>query len=174
MYCSFTLASFPGSRAGEEEREPGTHCSRMCQVHLVTCILLRYTKINFCLPAEGHTAELYFLWDTFGVKNDIAHAQEPGNEAKFMPKIFGPTVAPENHQLHVTFGVTMQTLASNYTARKVDNCWEVPWVDKTLSKKYSCYGKDKVSYFAAMCSPTGVNKGLTQRREDMMSCCSNN
>ena len=52
------IASFPGSCAGEEEREPGTHCSRMRQVPLVTCILLRYTKItvNFCLPAEGHTA----------------------------------------------------------------------------------------------------------------------
>ena len=48
------LASFPGSCAGEEEREPGTHCSRMRQVPLVTCILLRYTKItvNFCLPPE--------------------------------------------------------------------------------------------------------------------------
>ena len=48
------LASFSGSRAGEEEREPGAHCSRMRQVPLVTCILLRYTKINgnFCLPAE--------------------------------------------------------------------------------------------------------------------------
>ena len=52
------LASFPGSCAGEEEREPGTHCSRMHQVPLVTCILLRYTKItvNCCLPAEGRTA----------------------------------------------------------------------------------------------------------------------
>ena len=52
------VASFPGSCAGEEEREPGTHCLRMRQVPLVTCILLRYTKItvNFCLPAEGHTA----------------------------------------------------------------------------------------------------------------------
>ena len=38
------LASFPGSCAGEEEKEPGTHCSRMRQVPLVTCILLRYTK----------------------------------------------------------------------------------------------------------------------------------
>ena len=48
------LASFPGSCAGEEEKEPGTHCSRMRQVPLVTCILLRYTKItvNFCLLAE--------------------------------------------------------------------------------------------------------------------------
>ena len=48
------LPSFPGSRAGEEEREPGTHCSRMRQVSLVTCILLRCTKITvqFCLPAE--------------------------------------------------------------------------------------------------------------------------
>ena len=52
------LALFPGSCVGEEEREPGTHCSHMCQVPLVTCILLRYTKvtINFCLPAEGRTA----------------------------------------------------------------------------------------------------------------------
>ena len=48
------VASFPGSCVGEEEREPGTHCSRMRQVPLVTCILLRYTKItvNFCLPPE--------------------------------------------------------------------------------------------------------------------------
>ena len=47
-------ASFPGSCAVEEEREPGTHCLRMCQVPLVTCILLRYSKItiNFCSPAE--------------------------------------------------------------------------------------------------------------------------
>ena len=39
---------------GEEEREPGTHCLRICQVPLVTCILLHYTKINgnFCLSAE--------------------------------------------------------------------------------------------------------------------------
>ena len=46
--------SFPSSYAGEEEREPGTHCSRMHQVPLVTWILLRYTKItvNFCLPDE--------------------------------------------------------------------------------------------------------------------------
>ena len=52
--CMVLLASFPGSCAGEEEREPGTHCSRMRQVPLVTCILLRYTKItvNFCLPPE--------------------------------------------------------------------------------------------------------------------------
>ena len=52
------IASFPGSYAGEEEREPGTHCLRMRQVPLVTCILLHYTKImvNFCLPAEGCTA----------------------------------------------------------------------------------------------------------------------
>jgi len=27
-----SLASIPGSRAGEEEREPGTHCLRMHQV----------------------------------------------------------------------------------------------------------------------------------------------
>ena len=48
------LASFPGSCAGKEEREPGTHCLCMHQVPLVTYILLRYSKItvNFCLPAE--------------------------------------------------------------------------------------------------------------------------
>ena len=39
-------ASFPGSHAWEEEREPGTHFSCMRQVPLVTCILLRYTKIT--------------------------------------------------------------------------------------------------------------------------------
>ena len=40
------LASFPGSCATEEEREPGTHCLRMHQLLLVTCILLHYTKVN--------------------------------------------------------------------------------------------------------------------------------
>ena len=68
-YCfdHLYLALFPGSCVGEEEREPSTHCLRMCQVPLVTCILLRYTKImvNFCLPAEGRTAQLYSLWDTY-------------------------------------------------------------------------------------------------------------
>ena len=54
-FSTVLLASFSGSCVWDEEREPGTHCSRM----LVACILLRYTKINgnFCLPAEGHTAE---------------------------------------------------------------------------------------------------------------------
>ena len=56
--CTFSqeYKRFPGSGvgAGEEKREPGTHCSRMHQVPLVTCILLHYTKItvNFCLPPE--------------------------------------------------------------------------------------------------------------------------
>ena len=51
-WSGFTpLVDFPGSREGEEEREPGTHCSHTRQVSMVTCILLRYTKINFCLPA---------------------------------------------------------------------------------------------------------------------------
>ena len=47
------VVSFPGSCVGEEE-----HCSRMHQIPLVTCILLRYTKItvNFWLPAESSTA----------------------------------------------------------------------------------------------------------------------
>ena len=63
----YYIASFPGSCAGEEEREPGTHCLHMRQVPLVTCILLRYTKItvNFCLPVEGRTAWLYSLWGTY-------------------------------------------------------------------------------------------------------------
>ena len=45
FFSSLPLALFPGSCAGEEEREPGTHCSHMRQVPLVTCILLSYTKI---------------------------------------------------------------------------------------------------------------------------------
>ena len=55
---AFRLASFPGSRVGEEES-----CAHMHQVDLVTCILLRYTKlteISVHLP-KGHTAELYCL-----------------------------------------------------------------------------------------------------------------
>ena len=36
-----SLASFPGSWAGEEERESGTHCSHMHQGPMVTCILLQ-------------------------------------------------------------------------------------------------------------------------------------
>ena len=58
VHACVVLASFPGSCAGEKEREPGTHSLRIRQVPLVTCILLRYTKImvNFCLPAEGRTA----------------------------------------------------------------------------------------------------------------------
>ena len=75
-----SLASFPGSCAGEEEREPGTHCSCMCQVSLVTCILLHYTKItvNFCLPPERPKAALhgYTLCGThtggIEVENNIA------------------------------------------------------------------------------------------------------
>ena len=56
------LSSLHGSRAWEE-REPGAHCSRKCQVPLVTCILFRYTKImvNFFLPAKGSTAS----WDPY-------------------------------------------------------------------------------------------------------------
>ena len=44
--ASSCLASFPGSRAGEEEREPGTHCLRMRQVPLVTCILLHSLALD--------------------------------------------------------------------------------------------------------------------------------
>ena len=53
MYC-VVFSLIPRLCVGEEEREPGTFCSCMHQVPLVTCILLCYTKINgnFCLPAE--------------------------------------------------------------------------------------------------------------------------
>ena len=62
------LASFPGSRVREEEREPGTHCLRMRQVPLVTCILLRCTKItiNSVYLLKGRTAWLYSFWDSYG------------------------------------------------------------------------------------------------------------
>ena len=55
------VASFPGSRVWEEKREPGTHCLHMRQVPLVTCILLRYTKItvNSVYLQKGSTAWLY-------------------------------------------------------------------------------------------------------------------
>ena len=61
------VALFPGSRVGKE-REPGTHCWHMCQVPLVTCILLRYTKItvNSVYLVKGRTAWLYSLWDSYG------------------------------------------------------------------------------------------------------------
>ena len=54
LHQNLATASLTGSCAEEEEREPGTHCSRMRQVPLLTCILLRYTKItiSFCLPPE--------------------------------------------------------------------------------------------------------------------------
>ena len=45
------LASFPGSCAGEEVKEPDTLCVRMRQVPTVTCILLHYTKIFTCWKA---------------------------------------------------------------------------------------------------------------------------
>ena len=59
-------------------KESLAHCLCMCQVSLVTCILLCYTKINenFCLSGERpHCRNLYCLWDTFGgfkVRNNIA------------------------------------------------------------------------------------------------------
>ena len=49
----FHSSLVPGTARGEK-RAPGVHCSRMCEVSIVTCILLRYTKIttNFSLPAD--------------------------------------------------------------------------------------------------------------------------
>ena len=56
------IAWFPAPR-GEGKRALGVYCSRMCQVPVVTCILLRYTKIttNFCLPAERPHCRAMFL-----------------------------------------------------------------------------------------------------------------
>ena len=64
------LALFPGSLfppPPEEEREPGTHYLCMCQVPIVTCILLHYTKImvNTVYLLKGRTAWLYSLWDAY-------------------------------------------------------------------------------------------------------------
>ena len=57
LCTSYNLASFPGSRAGEEEREPGTHCLRMRHapsslgnLHAYYSATLNYGQ--FCLPAE--------------------------------------------------------------------------------------------------------------------------
>ena len=129
----------------------------MRQVLLVTCILLHYTKINrnFCLPAEGHTAEKYSLWDTFRAKNILPTYKSLGTRLSICQKYLVIHIASEN-KLFISYmslwaRVTMQILASNYTARKVELLGTVvPWVDKTLSKKYLCYKKDKVSYFAAV------------------------
>ena len=76
-YAQHNVASFPGSCAGEEEREPGTHCLCMRQVPLVTCILLRYTlklqsisayllkaALHSYTPCGTHTSD-------FEVKNNI-------------------------------------------------------------------------------------------------------
>ena len=63
---------------GEEEREPGTHCSRMRQVPLVNCILLRYTKIIRSISAYLLKAALHSYTpcgthsSDFEVKNNIA------------------------------------------------------------------------------------------------------
>ena len=55
--CNYPLilASFPGSRAEEEEREPGTHCLHMCQVPYSATL-----EISVYL-LKGHTAEVYCL-----------------------------------------------------------------------------------------------------------------
>ena len=52
------IASFPGSCAEEEEREPGAHCSRMRQVPLVTWILLRYAVGHIRMILKSKTISL--------------------------------------------------------------------------------------------------------------------
>ena len=56
--CMGSISLVPRLSCGGGEREPGTHCSRMRQVPLVTCILLRCTKItvNSTYLLKGHTA----------------------------------------------------------------------------------------------------------------------
>ena len=51
--CVCGTSLVPGA-ARREKRAPAVHCSRMREVSMVTCILLRYTNIttNFSLPAE--------------------------------------------------------------------------------------------------------------------------
>ena len=65
---------------GEGGREPSTHCSHMHQVPLVTCILLRYTKVR----EPGNKANLFA---TIVAKNEetmTAHSSllaiNPGSE----------------------------------------------------------------------------------------------
>ena len=60
------VASFPGSCTGEEEREPGTHCSRMRQIppaYYSATLKLRSISVYLL---KGCTAWLYTLWDTYG------------------------------------------------------------------------------------------------------------
>ena len=71
-------ASFPGSCAGEEEKEPGTHCSHMRQVPLVTCILLYSATLKlrsisaYMLKAALHSyTPCGTHTSNFGVKNNI-------------------------------------------------------------------------------------------------------
>ena len=108
VHCTniFVSASFLDSCEGEKEREPGTHCLHMCQVPLVTCILLSYTKImaNFCLSAERphcrvilpvrHIRAILTSGDNTKTEDEqtvftklcvfFAHLWEPGNEANFV------------------------------------------------------------------------------------------
>ena len=67
--CVCGTGLVPGA-VRREKRVPGVHCSHMRQVSMVTCILLRHTKIttNFSLPAERPHAMvgLCSLRESFG------------------------------------------------------------------------------------------------------------
>ena len=51
--CKLAVGSLVPVTKGRRKGAPGVYCLCMCQVPMVICILLRYTKItNFSLPAE--------------------------------------------------------------------------------------------------------------------------
>ena len=83
------LASFPGSCVWAEKKEPGTHCSHMCQVPLVTCILLHCTKItiNSVYLLKVHTAWLYSLLASFPGSCVWAEKKEPGTHCSHMCQV---------------------------------------------------------------------------------------
>ena len=69
MVDSVSTSLVPRLSCREEEREPGTHCWRMCQVPLVICILLRYTKIK-----EGRDCISHLLQCLAGMQERMDNA----------------------------------------------------------------------------------------------------
>ena len=69
MVDSVSTSLVPRLSCGKEEREPGAHCWRMCQVPLVICILLRYTKIK-----EGRDCVSHLLQCLAGIQECMDNA----------------------------------------------------------------------------------------------------